>query len=47
MEKILKDFACIFGAVGAVFLFAYLLGEDADNIVGWAALGLAATATRA
>jgi len=46
MEKILKDIARIFGAVSAVFLFAYLLGEDADNIVGWTALGLAATATR-
>lgn len=46
MEKIFKDMLCIFAALATVFLLAYLLGEDADNIVGWAALGIAATATR-
>ena len=46
MDKILKDLLCVFAALATVFLLAYLLGADADNLVGWAALGIAATATR-
>ena len=29
--------------IGAVFMFAWLLDEPADNVVGWFALGLAAS----
>lgn len=30
-------------AIGLVYLFAWLLDEPADNVVGWFALGLAAS----
>ena len=33
-------------ALGVVYLFAWLLNEPADNVVGWVALGVAAGATR-
>lgn len=33
-------------AIGVVYLFAWLLNEPADRIVGWVALGMAAGATR-
>jgi hypothetical protein len=29
-------------ALGVVYLFAWLLNEPADNVVGWVALGVAA-----
>lgn len=30
-------------AIGLVYLFAWILDEPADNVVGWFALGLAAS----
>lgn len=33
-------------AIGVVYLFAWILGEPADNVVGWVALGLAAGSNR-
>lgn len=33
-------------AVGVVYILAWLVGEPADQVVGWVALGLAATRTR-
>lgn len=42
MIKFLMDTLMVCLCVAAVFLFAYILGEDANNIVGWFALGMAA-----
>ena len=33
-------------ALGVVYLFAWLLGRTADNVVGWVALGVAAGSNR-
>jgi hypothetical protein len=33
-------------AIGLVFLFAWMLGQPVDNVVGWVALGMAAGANR-
>ena len=29
-------------AIGVVYLFAWMLGQPADNVVGWVALGMVA-----
>ena len=46
MEKLYTDFIYICGAVFAVYTFAYFIGKDANEIVGWVALGIAANASR-
>jgi hypothetical protein len=33
-------------AIGVVYFMGWLLAEDVDSIVGWVALGMAATSNR-
>lgn len=40
----LPKLASIIFAILFVYGLAYVMGQDANNIVGWAALGMAATA---
>jgi hypothetical protein len=44
--KLAENLISITIALGVVYLFAWLLNEPADNVVGWVALGMAAGATR-
>lgn len=46
MENIIKDVISVSIAICAVYLISYIIGEDPNNIVGWFALGLAASASR-
>ena len=46
MEKIISDFIYVAISVGLVYLIAYFIGQEPDNIVGWVALGLAATSSK-
>lgn len=41
--KVLFQLVSVFVCLGAVFMFAWILDEPADNVVGWFALGLAAS----
>ena len=45
-RNIPEDFANVLIAVGGVYLLAWLFSVPADQIVGWYALGLAATSKR-
>jgi hypothetical protein len=44
--KLAESIVGVIIALGAVYLFAWLLNEPADNVVGWVALGVAAGANR-
>lgn len=46
MEKFIADFIYICVAVLTVYTIAYFMGEDANDIVGWVALGIAAGGSR-
>ncbi len=43
MEKLFTDLVNIGIAIGVVYLFSWVMGVDPDSIVGWVALGMAAT----
>jgi hypothetical protein len=43
MEKLLNDLVSIGIAVGVVWFIAWVLNADPNMVVGWAALGMAAT----
>lgn len=43
MEKLFTDLLKIGTAIGIVYLFSWAAGVDPDSIVGWVALGMAAT----
>ena len=42
MEKIIEQFIYAAAAVTIVYVLAYFMGQEPNNIVGWFALGLAA-----
>ena len=44
--KLAESLISVMIALGVVYLFAWLLNEPADQIVGWVALGVAAGANR-
>ena len=44
--KLVEGLVSVALALGVVYLFAWILGEPADNVVGWVALGLAAGSNR-
>ena len=46
MEKLYTDFIYVCAAVAVVYTIAYFMGKDVNDIVGWVALGLAATPSR-
>ena len=46
MENLIKDLINIVVAVTIVYVFAYFMGKDANDIVGWVALGIAASTSR-
>jgi len=46
MEKIIKQLIYVSFAVCVVYTFAYFMGKDANDIVGWVALGFAVSASR-
>ena len=46
MEKIIRDFIYVGFAIILVYTFTYFMGKDANDIVGWVALGIAATPSR-
>lgn len=43
--KLLESFVSIVIALVTVYFFAWLLQEEPSNIVGWVALGIAASET--
>jgi hypothetical protein len=44
--KLAESIVGVIIALGVVYLFAWLLNEPADNVVGWVALGVAAGSNR-
>lgn len=46
MEKLIKEVIYVGFAIILVYAFAYFLGEDVNDVVGWVALGLAAGASK-
>ena len=46
MENFIKDLINIVVAVTTVYVFAYFMGKDVNDVVGWVALGIAAGASR-
>lgn len=50
MEKFLLDLltglVSVGIAIGVVYAMGWLTGQDVNDIVGWAALGMAATSNR-
>ena len=46
MENLIKELIYVGFAVCVVYTIAYFMGEDANDIVGWVALGIAASASR-
>lgn len=46
MENLIKELVQVSFAVILVYTFAYFMGKDANDIVGWVALGIAAGASR-
>ena len=46
MENLIKELIYIVAAVTTVYVFAYFMGKDANDIVGWVALGFAVSASR-
>ena len=46
MEKIIEQFIYVVFAVTIVYVLAYFMGKDVNDVVGWVALGLAATPSK-
>lgn len=46
MEKLIIDFIYVTFAVCVVYTIAYFMGKDVNDIVGWVALGIAATPSK-
>lgn len=46
MENLIKELIYVGFAIITVYTIAYFMGEDANDIVGWVALGIAAGASR-
>lgn len=46
MKNLIEQFIYVIVAVTIVYAFAYFMGEDVNDIVGWVALGIAAGASR-
>jgi hypothetical protein len=46
MENFIKELIYVGYAIIMVYTFAYFMGKDANDIVGWVALGIAAGASR-
>jgi len=46
MENLIRDFIYVAFAVCVVYTIAYFMGKDVTDIVGWVALGIAASASR-
>ena len=46
MEKIIKELIYVVFVIILVYAFAYFMGKDVGDIVGWVALGIAATASK-
>lgn len=46
MENFIKELMYVGYAIILVYTFAYFMGKDANDIVGWVALGIAAGASR-
>ena len=46
MENLIKELIYVGFAIIMVYTIAYFMGEDANDIVGWVALGLASSASR-
>ena len=46
MENLIRDFIYVVFAICVVYTIAYFMGEDANDIVGWVALGIATGASR-
>ena len=44
--KLAESLVAVTIALAVVYLFAWLLGRPADNVVGWVALGVAAGSNR-
>lgn len=44
--RLLESLVATAIAIGVVYLFAWMLGLPADNVVGWVALGVAAGSNR-
>jgi len=44
--KLVEGLITVTIALAVVYLFAWMLGQPADNVVGWVALGVAAGANR-
>ena len=45
MENLIKELIYVVFVIIFVYVLAYFLGEDANDIVGWVALGIAASAS--
>lgn len=46
MENLIKELIHVVFAIILVYTFAYFIGKDVNDIVGWVALGIAATPSR-
>ena len=46
MENLIRDFIYVAFAVCVVYTIAYFMGKDVTDIVGWVALGIAATPSK-
>ena len=46
MENLIKELIYVGLAIILVYTFAYFMGKDANDIVGWVALGFAASASK-
>lgn len=46
MENLIKELINVGFAIILVYTIAYFMGEAANDIVGWVALGIAAGASR-
>mgnify|MGYP000082505301 CR=1 FL=1 len=46
MENLIKEVIYVGFAIILVYAFAYFMGKDVNDVVGWFALGLAASASR-
>ena len=46
MKNLIEELIYVGFAIILVYTFAYFMGKDANDIVGWVALGIAAGASR-
>ena len=46
MENLIKELVYVSFTIILVYTFAYFMGKDANDVVGWVALGIAAGASR-